>query len=352
MINEAEVQKTREQLKGCKILSSCAQKGGIGKTLVTVNIAYCLAQRGYKVLVIDTDSQASLSSLCNLLPKEYTDDVEETYGLQDIYEYAVEHDDDDVSEPIRWEAIQLGIVRPTYTRSKRKVKENGEVEFVDEVNEFGFDLIPSDIELANYEQILSKKSDGGLMLYKICNVIKQNSDYDFILIDCPPSLSTLAYNGIAAAVDGVLVPINLEILTLRGAKNLIFATASIQELMWKKHILHKGLLGIIKNQFVPRFKVQQEFSDIVDDFWPIPAFDSSIPNKTSCDVAHKLGLQYSQYDKAANKAFNSLTDEILAKLIERVDEKEPVIINSLGKDVEEKLLSKPSSEGIEEEGNE
>lgn len=325
----------KKKLKGCKVLSSCAQKGGIGKTLVTVNIAYCLAQKGYKVLVIDTDSQASLSSLCNLLPKEYDEQIEETYGLQDIYEYAIENEDE--GKAFEWEAIKLGIVRPTYSRQKRVVNEKSEVEFVDEVSEFGFDLIPSDIELVNYEQLLSRRTDGGLMLYKICQVIKDNSDYDFILIDCPPSLSTLAYNGIAAAVDGVLVPINLEILTLRGAKNLIFATANIQELMWNKGLLHKGLLGIIKNQFVPRFKVQQEFSDIVDDFWPIPAFETSIPNKTSCDVAHKMGLLYAQYDKTANKAFNSLTDEVIKKLIERSDEKEPIIISSLGKDIEEKL---------------
>lgn len=318
-----------------KVLTSITQKGGTGKSLVTANLGYVLAKMGYRVLEIDSDSQATLSSLCNVLPKEYVKDFE-IYGLQDVYEYFIECENEHKTP--QFSAVKKAIIRPTYkiinTRKKTGFKEE----------EFGFDLMPTDINLADYEQLLPRHgSNGGLMLWKIVQNIKENADYDFILIDCPPSLTTLAYNGIAAATDGILCPINLEISTLRGARNLIQAVGNIQELLWEQNILHKGVLGLVKNEYVERFKIQQDFESIVNDFFPIKPFKTAIPKKTSCDVAHRLGLMYSQFDKVAYAAFEKIAKEVIKRLKDTEDMKEPQIVKELGSKAADKLWNNSAS---------
>lgn len=312
------------------VLSSVVQKGGVGKTLCTANLGYVLSQMGYKVLMIDGDSQNTLSALCNLLPKEYnSNDDFELFGLQDIFEYYLECEKAQV--PMDFKVIKKAICRPKFRKLNTR-KTNGWEE-----KEFGFDLIGSDIGLANYEQILTKSGNqGGLALYKIVKVLVSSEQWDFILIDCPPSLTTLSYNGlssVAAATNGnggILVPINLEISTLRGARNLIRATGEIQELLWNMGILHKGILGLIKNEYVERFRIQQDFEAIVNDFFPVKPFKTAIPKKTSCDVAHKMGMLYAQYDKTAYNAFESLAKEIIKQLKKNEAMKEPNIVTELG----------------------
>ena len=312
------------------VLSSVVQKGGVGKTLITANLGYVLSQMGYRVCLIDSDSQNTLSSLCNLLPKEYNSKEDfELFGLQDIFEYFLECEK--IQKPMDIKIIEKAVCRPKYRKLNTRKKEGWEEK------EFGFDLIGSDIGLANYEQILTRTGNqGGLALYKIVKVMVESELWDVIIVDCPPSLTTLSYNGltcVAGATNGngaILVPINLEISTLRGARNLIRATGEIQELLWNMGILHKGILGLIKNEYVERFKIQQDFEAIVNDFFPVKPFKTAIPKKTSCDVAHKMGMMYAQYDKVAYNAFESLAKEILKELKKNESMKEPNIVVELG----------------------
>lgn len=307
-------------LGGTKIHAVSVQKGGVGKSTLTSDIAYALANAyGFRVLVIDSDPQASLSELCNI--DVSTDEVR---GLQYIYDEMLSNNGN-----ISLEFIKDLIITPKFNKP---VKEGMKYAYKEE--EFGFDLIPCDISLANYDIHLANNPYGAIMLYKALNLLVKANLYDYILIDVCPGLSTLAYNAIAASVDGILVPVNLEPMTIKGAKNLISVTTEIQELMEKNFkIVHKGILGIIKNQYVSRLKIQKKFGDIVETFFPVACFETTIPNKTVCDTAHDLGRLFSEYDPKVGLVFKELAKEIIELDIYRKDEKEPVYIKEFGEEI-------------------
>ena len=313
-----------------KSICICNQKGGISKTTSTSSLGFVLDKMGYKVLLIDLDSQASLSQLCQVYPADFTVEDEPVYGLQDVFEYAVEQEEN--HQPYNIEAIKAAIMRPQYREAVR-VKNGDKFTTKFEYKDFGFDLIPADTELANYEQILSRRKDGGFILLRILRCIEENMDYDFVLMDAPPALTTLAYSGIAASTDGLIVPVNLEVLSLRGTKNIITATAEIQKYLQKAGVKHYGILGLLKNRYVKRYKVQQDFNDIIQEFFPVPSFETIIPAMTSVDKAHAKGWLFSQYDKKAFEIYKSLAQEIIAKT-ESQKGHEPVIIEEIGKGAE------------------
>ena len=324
----------REALGGTKCHCIVNQKGGVSKTISTSNIAYVLAKRGFKCLIIDTDSQSSLTGLCNVLPNDYS--AEETKyisGLQDIYNSYVDN-----RGTIDFERdIKPCILRPTYKKLVRVETGKRKYDIREEKEEFGFDLIPSDIELSGFDIKLARLKNGGFSLYRIVETIKANADYDFILIDCPPALTMLAYNGIGASVDGCIIPINLEVMTLRGTKNVIDAIIEIQEFFKGAQRVHKGVLGMIKSEYVKRSRVQRDFEDIVKDFFPVRAFDTPIPSLTACDKAHAKGMLFAQDEPKAYDAFNKLVNEIIATDIIRNDETETVITDNINEEVADKL---------------
>lgn len=310
------------------VLSSLCQKGGVGKTLTSANLAYVLSKMGHSVLAIDSDSQGTLSSLCNVLPKEYTPDFE-LFGLQDVYEYFIECEENHKNP--QFEIIQKAIIRPKY----RKINTRKKGGF--EEHEFGFDLLPCDIGLANYEQILPRYgANSGLLLYRIIEFIKKHKHYDFVILDCPPSISNCVLQVLNAS-QAVICPINMEISTLRGARNLVHIVGEAQEQLWAQGILHYGVLGLVKNEYVERYRIQQDFESIVNDFFPIRPFKTAIPKKTSCDVAHRLGLMYAQYDKQVYEVFEKLAKEVIKRLEECEQLKEPVIIKELGSQASKEL---------------
>lgn len=337
LVAQMTTEEIRAALKGCKTHCLINQKGGVSKSVSSSNIAYILAQRGFKTLICDEDSQSSLTGLCNVLPNEYnSEDDENIKGLQDIYNAYVNKGRENLSFE---EDIKPCIVTPEYKELVRIEKEKGKFDIVEVKKPFGFDLIPSDIELSGFDIKLARSSSGGFALFNIINIIKQNADYDFVIIDCPPALTMLAYNGIGASTDGCIIPINLEVMTLRGTKNVIDAVIEIQELFKNAQMVHKGILGMIKSQYVKRSRIQRDFEDVVEDFFPVRAFNTTIPNLTACDKAHARGMLFAQYEKKAYDAFNSLVNEIIATDIIRNNENETIITNNINKEISEKLYN-------------
>lgn len=324
----------RQQLGGTKVHAIAVQKGGTGKTTASSDLAYTLAKKGFKVLLIDSDPQASLSSLCNV--DTINDDV---LGLQDIYDYALSHGGKIKLREISdiWVNKAPVFVKP--------VRENGR--YVNKEVPFGFDLIPANINLANCDIFLANDKHGALMLYSVVARIKEEMDYDFILVDTCPGLSTIAYNAITAAIDGVIVPVNLEPMTIKGAQNLINVTTEIQHLLINFGVVHKGIAGIIKNQYAPRLNIQKRFANIVETFWPIPCFEASIPNKTSCDTAHDLGRLYSEYDPKVGQIYDELVDEIIKLDIYRSSETEPIYVEEFGEEIWN-MINENNGKGVEE----
>lgn len=330
------LEEIKKQLNGTKVHAFIVQKGGTGKTTSCSSVAYTMAQKGYKVLVIDSDSQSSLTGLCGVLPNDEDnwDADASILTLQDIFEYYEECLAMKV-EP-EYSAIKKVIIRPSFNAKVRKnITVDGKNRFAydDERIEFGFDLIPSDITLANTELALGSGKFGnsaGFALLRIVEIIKKNADYDFILIDCPPALGMLATNDLAASLDGCIIPINLEVMTLRGCKNVIEVVAEMQELLKKFNLNHKGVLGILKNEYNPRFVSQRDFNTVVDKFFPIPSFKTTIPQSSNCNAAHSMGRLYSQFDNKASMAFDKLVDEIVAEDIRRSNETNSPIIADIG----------------------
>lgn len=337
------VEEIRSKLGGTKVHAVAVQKGGTGKTTITSDICYTLARMGFKVLAIDSDPQASLSSLCNV------DILGNVPGLDNMYATYI-------NAYKSRKRITIEDIRPIWVELDENGKNTKAPSFVKpipkstemEEKPFGFDLIPAKIELAGVDIHLSTTSalgrTAGLCLYSMIDMIKKGMDYDFIIIDTCPGLGNLVYNAIAAGIDGTIIPINLEPLTIRGAQNLINTITEIQELLGNLGIIHKGVLGIVKNQYAPRLKIQQRFEGVVETFFPIPTFKTTIPTKTSCDVAHDRGRLYSEYDPKVGNRFEELVDEIIKEDIRRAEEKEVVLVKSFGPEEWAKINEKRGDE--------
>ncbi len=169
-----------------KILALFNQAGGVAKTTLTMNLGYHLSMRQHRVLLVDIDPQASLTSFMGKEPSE----LETT-----IYDALVPKDDDEELLPIH-------------------------------KNIHGMDLLPSNIELANAEQELIFASLRELRLSQVLEPVRDN--YDFILIDCPPSLGILSHISLVAA-NYVLVPIQCQFKALKGTDSLLKTVARVRK---------------------------------------------------------------------------------------------------------------------------
>lgn len=148
-------------------------------------MAYVLAKKGFNVLLVDTDSQASLTVICN----QFDEDTEyvETVGLSDLYAEVMPNEDG-VPGQLTKGFVDSIIKRPTYTEYETKrVTKNGKrmIERIPHEVPFGFDFICGDISLADVEIDLATSGDpnAGITLLKIVNFIKENYKYDFIIFD-------------------------------------------------------------------------------------------------------------------------------------------------------------------------
>ena len=329
IIKNSSVEDVREMLGNkAKVHAIVIQKGGVGKSTTSSDICYTLASMGYDVLGIDSDPQASFSMLSNVDTED-----DSMYGLQDVYYAHFDAMANGNMAGFSAKDIEKAIIRPTFRKPART--ENNRWE--EKEFEFGYDLIPANIDLASCDFQLGKK--GYIYsLYMIMNTLLKSRHYDFVIIDCLPGLNAISYAAITAAYSGgCIVPINLEPMTVKGAKNLIESTSEIQHLLWENSkILHKGILGIIKNQYSPRLTVQREYDEVVKELFPISTFSNTIPNKSVCDKAHALGRAFAEYDKKTGDIIKEICYEIIAEDVRRDAETEPLYVDEFGEEVWEK----------------
>lgn len=166
----------------CKVLALCSQKGGVGKTTSCVNLAVGLAREGKRVLVVDNDPQGSMTASLG-----YHNPDELNVTLATILMKIVNEETFDDS---------LGILR----------------------HEEGIDLLPANIELAGMEVSLVNFMSRELVLRQYIDQVKNL--YDYVLIDCMPSLGMLTINALACA-DAVLIPVQAAYLPVKGLEDLI-----------------------------------------------------------------------------------------------------------------------------------
>ena len=224
------------------------QKGGVGKTTTTINLGACLAEMGLKVLIVDCDPQSNASS-------------------------------------------GLGVSRETSRQSSYDVIVLGK-RLAPAIIQTGFghlDLVPSDIALAGAEiELIDLPRREYRLSYALDEVA---SGYDYVLIDCPPSLGLLTVNAIVAA-EGLLVPIQCEFFALEG---LGLLTHTIQ-LLRRDLNPNLEISGIVMTQFDSRLALAQQVVDEVRTQFPEELIDPPIPRNVRLSEAPSFGKPITVYD--------------------------------------------------------
>lgn len=284
------------------VLTISNQKGGVSKTSTTLNLSYALAKKGEKVLIIDMDSQGSAG--LNLGIQVSNDDINTIELLLDPLV-------NNPNKEIPWEIVKEFIYTPTFADRKRDPE--NQMKWVDTETPFGVDIIPSSLDLSIVELkmgIASGVRKEGIRtdyLSKIIDVIAENSDYTFIIIDTPPALGALSMNAVGAAKDGIIIVSNLDMMSIRGISTFIETAETVKKIKDE----HRGVLGILFCLYSERRVIDRSIDEWVKEFLPIPTFDTRIPESSSFKKANSALLLASQIDKKIEKAFMSFADEVI-----------------------------------------
>jgi chromosome partitioning protein len=241
------------------------QKGGVGKTTSAINIGAYLAEAGKSVLLVDFDSQANLSSGVGI----------------------------DKAKPGVYELIS-GLAPLEEVIKKTTIP--------------GLNVIPADKDLAGAAVELIDQEERDYFLKNALEPIR--SHYDFILIDCPPSLGVLTLNGISAA-DAVLIPMQCEYFALEGLTHLLETVKRVQ----KNLNPNLEIGGIFFTMYDPRAKLAQQVVKEVSAYFTSKVFSTIIPRNVRLSEAPSHGLPISGYDPSCNgaKAYKRLAQEVLSR---------------------------------------
>lgn len=237
-----------------KILSIANQKGGVGKTTTSVNLSACLAYLGRKVLLVDIDPQGNATSGVGIDKGEID---------QCVYDILVE----DVQPE--------EVIRPT------------DVE--------GLDIIPSTIQLAGAEIELVPTISREVRLSRALEKIKK--DYDYIIIDCPPSLGLLTINSLTAS-DSVLIPVQCEYYALEGLSQLLNTVRLVQ-----KHLNHHLMIeGVLLTMLDARTNLGIQVIDEVKKYFQDKVYQTIIPRNVRLSEAPSYGKPIIIYDPKSRGA--------------------------------------------------
>ena len=249
-----------------KIYTLVNQKGGVGKTTSTINLAAYLAKLGQRVLVVDLDPQANATSCLGvdkLLVEGSTYDA--LLGEEDIFPSILLN-----------ERLQLSLLPSSPALA------GAEVELVDE---------------------LARESRLRKAIMQVAN------RYDYVLIDCPPSLGLLTVNGLMAAIDGVIVPVQCEYLALEGLGQLTQTIERVRAALFPE----LKVRGVILTMFDNRTNLSTDVVKEVNRHFPNQVFKSIIPRSIRLAEAPSYGLPISEYapTSVGAEAYDALAKELL-----------------------------------------
>ncbi|MCB9499346.1 MAG: AAA family ATPase [Erysipelotrichaceae bacterium] len=249
-----------------KVIAIANQKGGVGKTITTINLAAGLEIMHKSVLVIDLDPQGNSSRGLG---------VDISLINRNIFDALIL--DVDINKVIRHTSMK------------------------------NLDLIPSNLKLSNLESEINQKSLNPFSVLKnvVSNIKKQ---YDYVLVDCPPSLGILCLNALTAA-DSVLVPVQCEYFAMEGLAQILVTISKVQDDYNKK----LSIEGFLLTMFEPRSRLGVEVAEQVRGLFRESTFNVEIPRNISLSEATARGIPALLYrpTSAGSLAYLQLAKEVI-----------------------------------------
>ncbi len=250
-----------------RIYTLANQKGGVGKTTTAINLGAYLAHYGQRVLIVDIDPQANATSCLGV----------DKYGVQGG----------------TYEALITAAVPPSFILYNERLN---------------LSLLPSSPALAGAEVELVSEEGRETRLKRALESVAGR--YDYILIDCPPSLGLLTVNGLVAAADGVIIPVQCEYLPLEGLGQLTQTIRRVRTALFPD----LRVRGVVLTMFDGRTNLSADVVAEVRRHFPEQVFKSIIPRSVRLAEAPSYGLPISVYAPTSPgaKAYDALAQELLA----------------------------------------
>ena len=248
-----------------KIISITNQKGGVGKTATTVSLAACLAEYNMNVLIVDVDPQGNSTTSLGIRKDEQETSTYELFTGKNVAS-----------------------------------------ECIVETKFAGIDLIPSTLDLAGAEVEVVEYDDRNFILRKALESVRDK--YDFILIDCPPSLNTLTCNALTAS-DSIIIPLQCEFLALEGLKQLLDTIEIIRERTNEKLAVD----GVLFTMYDNRTNLSAQVVENVYKNLSQRIYQTVIPRAVRLAEAPSYGMPITFYDKRsqAAQAYRDFAVEVL-----------------------------------------
>jgi ATPases involved in chromosome partitioning len=252
-----------------KIVAIANQKGGVGKTTTAVNLGAALAEQGKRLLLVDLDPQGNATS---------------SVGMQ-------EFEGQTLYDPLLGDQSIVEKILPT--RLER------------------FFLIPADLDLAGAEVEIARMEDHLLRLTRALQPLRDDNAFDFVFLDCPPSLGILMTNALAAA-DEILTPIQCEYFALEGLVKIVRVVEQVRDSGANPRV---EIGGIIMTMFDSRTKLSAQVVNEVRQHFGSKVYQTVIPRSVRLSESPSFGKTIFEYDNsgAGARAYRGLAQEFISR---------------------------------------